>query len=443
MAIQSIPAVRLTPSASKVATPENYLSLTDMDYFIHQSPELDKKLHGRYGSQSIEGWLDKMGRKIPYASDVISWTEEERLTQLIDGTALRTGDVFTSPDHTFRPNEVIMVRNSTGSVVRQGLITATTNTTFTARCGDALGWTALPATGLTIFADFNEFKKKTAGMSQSLNTKYQQYETGGTIVKEMVDESRTNLTQISWLEMQNSDGEIGNVWFYVNKDNAERRFLNARESASINSKKWAGDLLADGYTGKQGLIDVFRQGNIFSGLVTTLTDIESVVDRFEKQGQLKDNVWYGTTAFCFGQDNLLASTNTVGLSYGSFMNDQNMFQQLSFKGYERGGYRFDYSPLRYLNEPTAQGSMVGVNKINAFCVPSASQSVTDKLMGTTSMKPMIHIRNRALGSLNRDYEMAKFDWASGTNNIDAVRTEFQSEQAIVIIGRNNTLIAQG
>lgn len=442
MAIQANPAVRLTPSATKVATPENYLSLTDMDYFIHQSPELDKKLHGRYGSQSIEGWLDKMGRKIPYASDVISWTEEERLTQLVEG-ATRVGDVFTSADHTFRVGEVIMARNLLGTAVRQGRISATTSTTFTARCGDALGWTALGASDLVVFADFNEFKKKTAGMSESLNTKYQQYETGGTIVKEMVDESRTNLTQISWLEMDNGNGEVGNVWFYVNKDNAERRFLNARESASINSKKWAGDLQADGYTGKQGLIDVFNQGNVVSGIITTLSDIEGVVDRLEKQGQLKDNVFYGTTAFCFGQDNLLASTNTVGLSYGSFNNDPSMHLNLSFKGYERGGYRFDYSPLRYLNEPTAQGSMVGAQKINAFMVPSASQSVTDKLMGTTSVKPMIHIRNRALGSLNRDYEMSRFDWASGTNTIDAVRTEFQSEQAIVIIGRNNTLVCKG
>jgi len=243
--------------------------------------------------------------------------------------------------------------------------------------------------------------------------------------------------------MDNGKGEVGNVWFYVNKDNAERRFLNARESASINSKKWAGDLLADGFTGKQGLIDVFNQGNVNSGIISTLSDIDGVIDRLEKQGQLKDNVWYGTTAFCRGMDNLLSATNTVGLSYGAFQNDEKMFQHLSFKGLSRGGYEFGYSPLRYLNEPTAQGSMVGANKINAFMVPSASMSVRDNVNGGTSMKPMIHIRNRALGSLNRDYEMAQFDWKNGTNTIDAVRTEFQSEQAIVIIGRNNTFLCKG
>jgi hypothetical protein len=43
----------------------------------------------------------KTGRKSSYASDVITWTEEDRLTQLATGVA-RTADVFTLADHTFR-----------------------------------------------------------------------------------------------------------------------------------------------------------------------------------------------------------------------------------------------------------------------------------------------------------------------------------------------------
>ena len=37
-------------------------------------------------------------------------------------------------------------------------------------------------------------------MQESLNTKYQQYTTRGTITKEMVSDNRTNMTQISWLK---------------------------------------------------------------------------------------------------------------------------------------------------------------------------------------------------------------------------------------------------
>jgi hypothetical protein len=42
----------------------------------------------------------KTGHESSYASDVITWTEEDRLTQLATGVA-RTADVFTLADHTF------------------------------------------------------------------------------------------------------------------------------------------------------------------------------------------------------------------------------------------------------------------------------------------------------------------------------------------------------
>ncbi len=120
-----------------------------------------------------------------------------------------------------------------------------------------------------------------------------------------------------------------------------------------------------------------------------------------------------------------------------------MFLNLSFKGYSLGGYEFSYSSLQYLKEATAQGAMAGVTKVNGFLVPSASQSVTDPLQGTTSVKPMIHVRHRAYGSMNRDYELSVFDWKAGTSNTDTIRTEFQSEQATVLIGRNNTILFRG
>jgi hypothetical protein len=100
------------------------------------------------------------------------------------------------------------------------------------------GWAALGATEISCFADISEFQKVNLGMQESLNTKYQQYTTRGTITKEMVSENRTNMTQISWLKAtDNSTGEtLGYIWYNVNKENAEKRFRNKRESANFNSK---------------------------------------------------------------------------------------------------------------------------------------------------------------------------------------------------------------
>ncbi len=443
-AIATTPAVSYVPSATKVPTAQNYLDLSDLNYFDHQLPDLDKNLHGRYGSQMIDGWFERTGRKIPYASDVITWTEEDRLTQLGTGVA-RTGDVFTLADHTFRTGEVITAFLPDGSVLRQGRISATTSTTFTVSCGDAAGWTALGATGINVFADISEFLKGTAGMQESLNTKYQQYTTKGTITKEMVSENRTNMAQISWLKAtDNTTGNtLGYIWYDVNRDNTEKRFKNKRESANFNSKQWAGDLLSAGYQGRQGLLSSMSEGNIYSGFITDFASAESLIDRLEKQGQLRDNVMYGTMAFCFAQDRFLASTNTVGLSYGAFQNSKDMALDLSFKGYSLGNYEFSYSKLQYLTEATAQGAITGINKVNGFLVPSASQSVTDPMQGTTSVRPMIHVRNRAYGAMNRDYEMVVRDWKQGTSLTDTITCEFQSEQATCLIGRNNTILFKG
>lgn len=444
-AIAASPAVRYVPSATKIPTAQNYLDLSDITYLNHELPELDKSIHNRYGSQMIDTFFERTGRKIPYASDVITWTEEDRLTQLATGVA-RAADVFTLADHTFRPGEIITAFLPDGSVLRQGRISATTSTTFTASCGDAAGWTALGTTGITVFADTNEFLKGTAGMSQSLNTKYQQFTVRGSITKEMADENRTNMTQVSWLKMtDNATGaDLGYIWYDVNKYNAERRFRNARESKNFTSKDWSGDLLAAGYKGREGMLSAFAQGNIFAGTISDRTSAENLVNRLEKQGQLRDNIIYGTTQFCFAIDSFLSTqSSATGLSYGAFQNNKQMALDLSFQGYTIGGWEFQYSRLQYLTEPTAQGAITGINKVNGFLIPSASQSVMDPMVGTPSVKPMIHVRNRAYGKLNRDYEMVIRNWADGTSLTDTITTEWSSEQAVVVIGRNNAVLFKG
>jgi hypothetical protein len=47
---------------------------------------------------------------------------------------------------------------------------------------DALGWTALGATGILVSLTWQN-SKGSLGMQESLNTKYQQYTTRGTITK--------------------------------------------------------------------------------------------------------------------------------------------------------------------------------------------------------------------------------------------------------------------
>jgi hypothetical protein len=63
-----------------------------------------------------------------------------------------------------------------------------------------------------------------------------------------------------------------------------------------------------------------------------------------------------------------------------------------------------------LDNLIAQGAITGINKVNGSC-SHASQSVTDNITGKQVVRPMIHVRNRQYGSLNREYEVVVRDWA--------------------------------
>jgi hypothetical protein len=91
-----------------------------------------------------------------------------------------------------------------------------------------------------------------------------------------------------------------------------------------------------------------------------------------------------------------------------------------------------------LKEATAQGAITGINKEMTLIL--LLQSVTDPLMGTTAVRPMIHVRHRAYGSMNRDYELVVRDWKDGNSLTDILLLLSSSEQAVVLIGRNNTIV---
>ena len=63
--------------------------------------------------------------------------------------------------------------------------------------------------------------------------------------------------------------------------------------------------------------------------------------------------------------------------------------------------------------------------------------------GKQATMPMLHVKYRASQVVNRKYEMTMRDWAQGTNKADARETEFLTERALVVMGRNNLLIAKG
>jgi hypothetical protein len=444
MAILTVPGVSFTPSPTKVPTPQNYLSGSDFNFTNQYLPDTDKIIYSPYGNQRITGMLDYLGKESAFSSDAFKWSEEGRLTQLGTGVT-RAAEVFTLNNHTFRVNETVIVHDAAGATERQGIITATTTNTFTAKCTAVADWTAVGTSALTVYAYGAQFAKGSKGMQESLNSQVSFYENTPIIIKEMVKENGSNMTGLTWLEVSDGKGNSGFVWYFKNRQDTEIRFENKIESELILAVKAeaTSPAFVAGFPGSQGLLSAMREGNIFGGPMSSLNDADEVIERLNKQGMISQNYLYNTTAQGAAISDFLKDEMTNALSWGAFNNDSNMALKMDFKGFHRSNYEFYTSGCRFLDDPTGQGSNVGASKIHGLLIPSGSKQVYDHTNSTSASMPILHTKYRAGAGTNRKYQMTVRDWASGKNEFDEMKTEFQSERMLVLCGRNNTMIFQG
>lgn len=437
MALQIAPGVILSPSPTQVATPQNYISDAEYNLLTQYLPELENKIHDRFGSQMVTGMLETLGKETPFKADLIKWNEEGRLTQLIED-ATRSANVFTSNDHTFRIGETIVVRDATGDNLRKGQITAISTNTFTALCGHASGWTAIGTANIVVYADSNEFAKGSEGMQVSLNSQVQQFTQNPVIIKEMIKETGSNLALQTWIEVS-TDAGTGYLWYFKNYADTEKRFKNAIENKLILGENWAGDLAGAGGVGTQGLFSIADEGNLFEGQMADLDDADSVIDRMNQQGMISENYLYNTSAHNRTIDRFLKAENVTGSSWGAFDNNKDMALNLGFKEFNYGNYNFYKSNWRFLDIPTGEGSAKGATKVHGLMIPSASKKVYDVMTGESATQPMLHVRYRASEKTNRKYQISIFSWEQGTNTKDEHKTEFQTERCLVALGRNNIM----
>lgn len=434
MAIEASPGVIYIPTPTKTPTPTNYISDAEYNLMTQYIPELEDQIVDRFGTQMITGLLAYQGKESAFQADLIKWNEEGRLTQLATGVT-RASNVFTSADHTFRVGETIVVRTSDGGVLTQGQITATTTNTFTAVNGNSSGWSG--TTGLTVYADSNEFAKGSTGMEIGLNSQVEQFTNAPVTIKETLIETRTNLALRTWV----NTGE-GFLWYYKNLKDTKMRFNNALENKLILGNLWGGALATAGVQGTQGLFSCAREGNIFSGQAVDLDDFDEIIDRMNAQGMISNNYMYNTSAQNRVIDRMLKAENVTASGWGEFSNEAEALK-LGFKSFNYGNYNFYKSNWRFLDNPTTEGSATGATKVHGFMFPMGGKNVYDVMTGTQATQPFLHVKYRASSEVNRKYEMSIFDWSTGTNRNDERRTEFQSERCLQVTGRNNLLLLQG
>ena len=445
MALAPTPTYQIQPSSIKTPTTTNYIDI--FDYTTQFAPDAYEKLVSIYGDQSLTGMIFNMGNEEPISSDQYIWTEKGRLhTAYTDVT--RSGNVFTKADHVYRVGEVVAVSGNSNSQL--GRITAVTASTFTALPYKAAGW-LVGTTALQTFINHSEFQKNSSGMNGSLETDFTVLRNKPIILRDNYLASGSEVTQDSWVQTDTG----GFVWYLQSELDSRRRFEDRVELAMLQGEvsEAGAEAGAAGYEGTEGAFASVRQrGNVFDGIASTLADWDTILDRFDKQGKIREYFYYVDRAQSLAIDDLLGTLNagySGGISFGLFDNSEEMAVNLGFLGFRRGTYDFYKSDWKVLNDPTLLGGVAPADgKVRGLLVPYGDTEVYD---GTSAMadritQPYLSVKYRVKGQENRRHKA----WITGsvgiavpTDDNDHMRVNHLAERGICTIGANNFMIFEG
>lgn len=447
MALNANPTYQISPSATKVPTKTNYISL--YDYTSQYMPEKHEEMANIYGNNSITGMLYMFGSESSMSADKFIWTEEGRLHTIYRGVT-RSGSVFTQNGHNFREGETVSL--SAGAVKRRGVITAVDANTFTVASYKNAGVTDLPTTGIIAFVDGSEFRKGTKGMKGTLSTDFTVLENKPIILKDNFEVNGSDMAQISWVKTS----EGGYLWFLKDQMTTKRRFEDKTELAMVNGQKaeTGSDAEANGTTGTEGLLEAIRErGNTFQGIADSIEDFDDIVRRFDAQGKIQDYMFYVDRNQSLAIDNMLGQLNAGyadGISYGIFDNDKDMAVNLGFKGFTRGTYNFHKTDYKLLNEVTLLGGEPIESKVRGLLIPAGAKEVYEGQYngngaGQKITTPYLQCMYRANEMVNRKYE----NWITGsvfgqkTDDQDVMREHQRSERMLNVVAANNFMLFEG
>jgi hypothetical protein len=432
----------LTPSPSKATLSSNYLG-SSIEFTSQYLPDVHEKEFEKYGNRSVSSFLRMVGAEMPFASDVIQWSEQGRLHLAVTG-ATRAADVITSNGHPFRVNQTVII--SDGTDQEKAIITATTTNTFTvASYENANLAAAIATTGLSVFAFGSEFKKGTNGMSGSLEAPKDIQTNNPIIIKDKYEVNGSDLAQIGWIEVTTENGATGYLWYLKSEHETRLRFEDYLELSLVEGRPAATSSGAEGagYKGTKGLFyEIENRGNIATGSIQARTDIEELIKVLDKEGAIQENVMFVNRTKSFEIDTVLAAQNNSGAStasYGLFDNDESMALNLGFMGFNLG-YDFYKSDWKYLNDATTGALTAGVDGV---IVPAGTTTIYDQILGKNATRPFLHVKYRKSEAEDRKYKSWVVGSAGGagmSSDLDAMQVHFLSERALCVLGANNFIL---
>ena len=432
----------LTPAPSKATLSTNYLG-SSIEFTSQYLPDVYEQEFEKYGNRSVASFLRMVGAEMPFASDVIQWSEQGRLHLAVTG-ATRQADVITSNGHPFRVGQTVIV--SDGTDQEKAIVSATTTNTFTVKSYENANLaTAIAASGLKVFAYGSEFKKGTNGMSGSLEAAKDIQTNNPIIIKDKYEVNGSDMAQIGWIEVTTENGASGYLWYLKSEHETRQRFEDYLELSLIEGRPAASGsgAASDGYKGTKGLFyEVENRGNIATGSIAARTDIEELIKVLDKEGAIQENVMFVNRTKSFEIDTVLAAQNNSGAStasYGLFDNDESMALNLGFQGFNLG-YDFYKTDWKYLNDATT-GSLTSA--VDGVIVPAGTTTIYDQVLGKNATRPFLHVKYRKSEAEDRKYKSWVVGSAGGagmSSDLDAMQVHFLSERALCVHGANNFIL---
>lgn len=432
----------LTPAPSKATLSTNYLG-SSIEFTSQYLPDVYEQEFEKYGNRSVASFLRMVGAEMPFASDVIQWSEQGRLHLAVTG-ATRAADVITSNGHPFRVGQTVIV--SDGTDQEKAIVSATTTNTFTVKSYENANLAAaIATTGLKVFAYGSEFKKGTNGMAGSLEAAKDIQTNNPIIIKDKYEVNGSDMAQIGWIEVSTENGASGYLWYLKSEHETRQRFEDYLELSLIEGRPAASGsgAASDGYKGTKGLFyEVENRGNIATGSIAARTDIEELIKVLDKEGAIQENVMFVNRTKSFEIDTVLAAQNNSGAStasYGLFDNDESMALNLGFQGFNLG-YDFYKTDWKYLNDATT-GSLTSA--VDGVIVPAGTTTIYDQVLGKNATRPFLHVKYRKSEAEDRKYKSWVVGSAGGagmSSDLDAMQVHFLSERALCVHGANNFIL---
>jgi hypothetical protein len=465
-----------TPAPAKQTLSSNYLSFTggSNDWSQQYLPDLYEQEVEVFGNRSIASFLRMVSAEMPMTSDQVVWSEQGRLHLNYTGAAVTDAGVITIANagtHAVRVGQTIVLSDNQASptVIKCYVsAVASDNTTLTAipysggaTVGAVTGFDTATDNGANtcdFFVFGSEFKKGTAGMTNSVQPSFASLTNKPIIIKDKYEVSGSDASQIGWVEVTGEQGQSGYLWYLKAEGDTRQRFEDNLEMAMVEGEfakatggvdSLLGTAAADDTAGTEGLFAaVTSRGHVTTGIAGTSTaddlgSFDEILKKFDAQGAIEENMLFINRSVSLAIDDMLAAQNSYGsggTSYGVFSNSEDMALNLGFSGFRRGSYDFYKTDWKYLNDGSTRGLIE--NDIRGVIVPAGTSTIYDQILGKNIKRPFLHVRYRASEADDRKMK----SWTTGSvggnfsSDLDAMEVHYLSERCLITQGANNFML---